>query len=227
MNILKRCFVRERVEQRSAFTTDARMHDMRLTPEVTPRNPIMTGVAGQTWVGHSRTELDAMPDDQAVKVVDAAIARLNKYLDNRGARRSRDGYRNEVGAGLSSGTMRRGGFQSLTTGSDERPPEFDVSAGTSPRSINEANDAMWNGSRTRDGRGSGLSTHATPSSIMQASRKMWMNLLGRPASGDRLAAARDVRCTNQTSPADINEMNRRFHSGTPEPSPFNRPFGRG
>ncbi len=221
----KRYSIHERIPQR-VYTTDARHRhfDTLLSAVVTPRNPDMMG--HMVWTG------DLKPVGDAVARVKAALGNVRDRarLGDAIAKAVYDiaEYGNEVGAGLSSGSMRPSGYGSLGTGCDERPPEFDVSGGTSPRSINEANDAAWGRSGTRDSRGPALSTHATPQTIMAASRKMWADLLGRPASQDRVAVARDsVRCTNQTSPADINEMNRRFHSVTPEPSPFNRPFGKG
>jgi len=204
--------VQERIPQR-IHTRDARRRnfDTLLSPVVAAHNPDMRG--------HLVWEGDLKPVGRAVAEVKAALGNIRDRarLGDALARVVADiaEFGNEVGAGLS-------------TGSDERPEkEFDVSSSASPRSLNEANDAMWNGSRTRDSRGPALSTHATPTTIMAASRKMWADLLGRPASQDRIAVARDtVRCTNQTTTADINAMNKQFHAN-PEPFRLGREWGKG
>jgi hypothetical protein len=222
MNMTTRYSVTERVPQR-VYTTDARRRnfDTLLSAVVTPRNPDMLGLA---WQGDLRPVGEAMAKlkYELGRVKDKA--RLGDAISKAVCDLAE--YGNELGAGLSSGSMEVDPSGTLTTGTLRPEREFDLSGSASPGDLNRANDAMWNGSRTRD-RGPALSTHATPTTIMQASRKMWANLLGRPQGQDRAAVARDsVRCTNQTSPADINRMNAEFHANA-EPFRLGREWGKG
>ncbi len=222
MNNLKRFIVHERIPQPPRiYTTDAPR--FALSAVATPQNPDMNGLV---YAG------DLRPVGRAVAEVKAALGQIKDRarLGDALARVVSDiaEYGRELGAGLRSGSMEVDPAGVLSTGQIDRPePVFDVGTGTSPNDINRANDRAWGRSGTRDSRGPALSTHATPTTIMQASRNLWADLLGRPASQDRQAVVHDsVRCTSQTAPSDINEMNRRFYGNVPE-QPLNRPWGKG
>ena len=119
--ILNRFFVHELVQQRSAYTLDA-----LLSPVVAPKVANMTGIPSQTWVGFSRSEMDRMSVAEAARVADAGKKRLTDYIAER---RSRDGYGNETGGRLSSGSMAVDPAGVLSTGvqpQDRPEKEFGV-----------------------------------------------------------------------------------------------------
>jgi hypothetical protein len=121
------------------YTTDAarRTGDTRISAETAARNPNMFGTR---WVG------DLQPVGAAVAAVIAAVRQVKDQALQKAALSMafKDiacaEYGTEVGAGLSSGTMRPGAFGSLSTGAHEG---FNVGAGADPADINDANREFW------------------------------------------------------------------------------------